>query len=709
MQKEIQLTKPLQIAIYLTIILILISSVFLFSTLNTDMFGKAVGETCQTNEECREGERCENNVCAENAPEEGTDETGADETQGQTLTGCSPECIDGQRCENGACVEDVVTTVIQDQQQTPAECIPECQEDETCEDGVCVRTLEHDDLTDVDDGSSGNDINEDDITNQHTDLTLTECIPACKETETCENNVCVSVLTLTECIPACAHEEICNEGICETPLGCTDDLNCEVNEVCNIATRECVFTQITPSTKTTPSTIVTQTSTTNTFSLTPSPTPTPTIQTPECTLSTSSKDCSAGFACDNTGKCKTSCTEQTPADCQQGFLCFEGICDLDIIDCMNDNGEPDNTKCKNGMFCSQDYLICIQCDEQHKCAKNFVCSSMGVCQPAGYKEDTYEDDEQEGTLPPQTGLQQPSFPQQPLIPPTQQTGQLPGQLPPEGLGLDGLAGGEQISDLSGEQTYDESADESASEQEPSQELTLSQQKTQQMAAQQQQKLKQEFGAEKGVVGKALTKQANVSILARGKTYWWGIVIFMLIGSLIASLIFMHKRELALRAQSTNQTTQSTTQNIISPSMQSPNFLHQNNMNLQQLQRTKPLTAQSAISTQPATSTQPTTQFLSQQTSAIEQNFVNYVEAQLETGLTKDQVIVQLIKLGWDRNTIQELFTKYHAMFMDKNEREQILNYIRYYTAKGLPVETITSALIKAGWSKEVIESLIKNY
>ena len=101
--------------------------------------------------------------------------------------------------------------------------------------------------------------------------------------------------------------------------------------------------------------------------------------------------------------------------------------------------------------------------------------------------------------------------------------------------------------------------------------------------------------------------------------------------------------------------------------------------------------------------------LAQQTSAIEQNFVNYVESQLENGLTKDQVIVQLINLGWDKPTIQQLFTKYNAMFMDKNEREQILNYIRYYTAKGMPKESIKSALIKAGWKEEVIESLIKNY
>src|SRR3989338_8156352 len=254
MPKEIQLTKPLQIAIYLTIILILVSSVFLFSTLNQDFFGKAVGEVCQADEDCGVNEHCENSICAENAPKEGTDGT-----QGQTLTGCTPECIEGQHCENNVCVP-----------------VP---------------------------------------------LSPTECVHACEETETCENNVCVPVpLSPTECVPACAQGEICNEGICETPLGCTDDLNCAENEICNKATGECVSTPTTPPlAKTIPA------SASNLLGSTlPSPSPPPIIPTPECTISTQSKDCTAGFACDNTGKCKTSCSEQTPADCQQGFLCFEG-------------------------------------------------------------------------------------------------------------------------------------------------------------------------------------------------------------------------------------------------------------------------------------------------------------------------------------------------------------------------------------------------
>ena len=678
MPKEIQLTKPLQIAIYLTIILILVSSVFLFSTLNQDFFGKAVGEVCQADEDCGVNEHCENSICAENAPKEGTDGT-----QGQTLTGCTPECIEGQHCENNVCVEDVVTQSI--------ECTPACEETETCENNVCVPISLS--PTECVTACKETETCENNICVSSITLSPIECVPACKETETCENNVCVPVpLSPTECVPACAQGEICNEGICETPLGCTDDLNCAENEICNKATGECVSTPTTPPlAKTIPA------SASNLLGSTlPSPSPPPIIPTPECTISTQSKDCTAGFACDNTGKCKTSCSEQTPADCQQGFLCFEGICDLDIIDCMNDNGEPDNTKCTTGMFCSQDYLICIQCDEQHKCAKNYVCSSMGVCQPAGYKEEDYEEDEQQGTPPQQTGLQQPPFLQQPSVPSTQQ---LSGQLPPEGIASDGLAGGEEINDLSGEQTYDESALEPS---EPSEELTFSQQQTQQMAASKQQKQEQKFGAEKGVVGKALTKQPNISILAKGKTYWWGVVIFVLIGSLIASLIFMHKRELALRSQSTNQTTNQTTQPTKqdTTSMQSPSFLQQNNMAMQQ---TKPQNVQSAMFAQPMTLQ------LAQQTSAIEQNFVNYVESQLENGLTKDQVIVQLINLGWDKPTIQQLFTKYNAMFMDKNEREQILNYIRYYTAKGMPKESIKSALIKAGWKEEVIESLIKNY
>ncbi|MBI4453235.1 hypothetical protein HY636_01185 [Candidatus Woesearchaeota archaeon] len=689
--KEIQLTKPLQIAIYLTIVLILVSSVFLFSTLNQDFFGKAVGEVCQTDENCGENEHCENNVCAQNAPEEGTEGTGG--TQGQALTGCNPECTEGQRCENGACVEEVVTQ--------PIECTPACKETETCENNVCVSSIPP---------------------------SSTECVPACKETETCENNICVFSIppSSTECIPACAQGEICNEGICETPLGCTDDLNCAENEICNKATGECVSS--TSTVPTPASTIPTSELITAEPIPTPAPiistlqpkpniseltkTPTPIIPTPECTTSTQSKDCTAGFACDNTGKCKTSCTEQTPEDCQQGFLCFEGICDLDVIDCMNNNGEPDNTKCAAGMFCSQDYLICIQCDEQHKCAKNFVCSSMGICQPAGYKEEDYEENygenEQEETSSSQIGLQQQPISQQPPMPLTEQLSE---QLSPEGIAPEGLTGGEEISDLSGEQTYDDSAPEPS---EPSDELTLSQQQTSQLAAQQQQKLKQEFGAEKGVVGKAVTKQANIGILAKGKTYWWGIVIFVLIGSLIASLIFMHKKELALRTQSTKQDNQFQLTKQRTTSVMPPTILQQSNMNnitLQgNMQGTRPQTAYSTPSAQyPSQSSQLSPLQLAQQTSSIEQNFINYVESQLENGMTKDQIIVQLINLGWDKPTIQQLFTKYNAMFMDKNEREQILNYIRYYTAKGLPKESIKSALIKAGWNEDVIESLIKNY
>jgi hypothetical protein len=165
------------------------------------------GPECETDEECAEGELCDEGECVPALPDCEAD----------------GDCAAGEVCEAGECVP------------APPDCEADgdCAEGEVCEAGECVPAPPE--------CENDGDCAEGEICESN------ECVPAppecendgdCAEGEICESNECVPAPPECENDGDCAEGEVCESNECVPGLECTEDAECGELEICE--SNECV-------------------------------------------------------------------------------------------------------------------------------------------------------------------------------------------------------------------------------------------------------------------------------------------------------------------------------------------------------------------------------------------------------------------------------------------------------------------------------------
>jgi len=169
---------------------------------------------CETDDDCADGEVCEEEVCV-------------------VAPGCETDddCADGEVCEEEVCVPSV---------GQPCSETSDCAEGEVCEEGECVVAPG----CETDDDCAEGEVCEEG-----------ECVVApgcetdddCAEGEVCEEEVCVPSVG-QECSETsdCAEGEVCEEGVCVAP-GCETAADCDDADLCTTdecTAGECVNTDV---------------------------------------------------------------------------------------------------------------------------------------------------------------------------------------------------------------------------------------------------------------------------------------------------------------------------------------------------------------------------------------------------------------------------------------------------------------------------------
>jgi Cys-rich repeat protein len=312
------------------------------------------GAPCMSDQDCLQGELCDQNVCT--TPNNGC-VTDADCAQGETclMGGChvidnNTHCQSDSDCQQGEACDAMLLVCV------PINTPVSCMSDQDC---VMGQICDPQTATCID--------NHQNVCQSDQD---------CPMGEACVNGVCLHNDPFCQTDPDCQPGLSCVNGVCTQPTTCNTDADCPMGQVCDAMTGTCHDNN-----------------------------------QHQCQADS---DCAMGEVCAN-GVCTQNNNNQcnTDADCQMGTTCQNGLCAPPTNQCTSDADcaqgevcnamsgccEPINTNppcmsdqdCAAGQSCDPQTATCVdnntnQCQVHSDCAMgqqacvNGQCVSATTCQ-----------------------------------------------------------------------------------------------------------------------------------------------------------------------------------------------------------------------------------------------------------------------------------------------------------------------------------------
>ncbi|MFP4401296.1 MAG: PGF-pre-PGF domain-containing protein, partial [Candidatus Woesearchaeota archaeon] len=100
-----------------------------------------------------------------------------------------------------------------------------------------------------------------------------------------------------------------------------------------------------------------------------------------------------------------------------------------------------------------------------------------------------------------------------------------------------------------------------------------------------------------------------------------------------------------------------------------------------------------------------------------EKIVDYISKAKKLGITNEDIIKELADVGWPTQKIQKAFDRYNSTSQSKEviqkkiteEEEKMIEYIKKTSALGIKDDDIINELLNVGWDKKIIDEAYKKY